>query len=152
MNALLVTYDQFNSSKLGGSEPHQESFKKGVETISYNEIKLHYNYGTPEEPVISDLFFELPAVSATGIRLKEEDATGQNGPYKKQSYSMMIKLDLSDAKTRNELQNALDKMDEVHSGACQILGKSKGKVKMYQFDPARPGGEFKNPVYWPRDE
>jgi hypothetical protein len=151
MNSL-VTFDQFNASKLGGSEPIPTSFKKGNDTIAYNDIKLHYNYGTPEEPVISDLFFELPAVSATGIRMKEEDANGKNGPYKKQTHSMMIKLDLSDPNTRGEIQAALDKMDEIHAKSCQLLSACKGKVKMHDFDAARPGGLFKNPVYWPRDE
>ena len=151
MNSL-VTYDQFNPTKLGGSEPIPTSFKKGNETISYNDIKLHYNYGTPEEPIISDLFFELPSVPAGGIRMKEEDAMGKNGPYKKQTHSMMIKLDLSDPATRGEIQKALDKMDEVHSRCCQVLAGCKGKVKMHDFDATRPGGMFKNPVYWPRDE
>lgn len=151
MNSL-VTFDQFNASKLGGSEPIPMSIEKPNETIKYNEIKLHYNYGTNEEPVISDLFFELPTVSATGIRLKEEETNGKNGAYKKTNYSMMIRLDLSDPKTKNEIQVALDKMDELHARTCQVLGTCKGKVKMHDFDPQRPGGMFKNPVYWPRDE
>lgn len=151
MNSF-VTFDQFNPSNLGGSEPIPMSIEKPNETIKYNEIKLHYNYGTPQEPVISDLFFELPVVSATGIRMKEEENNGKTGPYKKTNFSMMIKLDLADPKTRNEIQSALDKMDEIHSQSCKVLGACKGKVKMHDFDPQRPGGMFKNPVYWPRDE
>jgi hypothetical protein len=149
----LVTFDQFSSEKLSGTEPIPTSFKKdNGESISYNEIKLHYNYGTPEEPIISDLFFELPAVNATGIRMKEEDKTGKNGPYKKQNFSIMAKLELTDPKTRAEIQNAIDKIDEVHAKSCQLLAKCKGKVKMHDFDAQRPGGMFKNPIYWPRDE
>jgi len=151
MNSL-VTFDQFNASRLGGTEPIPKSIEKTNETIKYNEIKLHYNYGTEVEPVISDCFFELPTVSASGICVKEEDANGKTGPYKKTNFSMMIKLDLSDPSTRNEIQLALDKMDELHARACQVLGTCKGKVKMHDFDPTRPGGMFKNPVYWPRDE
>lgn len=151
MNSL-VTYDQFNPAKLGGSEPIATSFKQGNDTISYNDIKLHYNYGTPEEPIISDVFFELPAVTAGGIQLKEKDAQGKNGPYKKQSYSMMIRMDLANKETRTELQKALEKVDEVHVKACQLLGACKGKVKMHDFDAARPGSIFKSPIYWPRDE
>ena len=149
----LVTFDQFLSERLSGTEPIPTSFKKdNGESISYNEIKLHYNYGTTEEPVISDLFFELPPVGAAGIRMKEEEKTGKNGPYKKQTFQIMIRLELTDPKTRAEIQSAIDKIDEVHGKACQLLGKCKGKVKMHDFDPQRPGGMFKNPIYWPRDE
>ena len=148
----LVTFDQFDFSKLNGTEPIPQSFKKGNETISYNEIKLHYNYGTPEEPIISDLFLELPAITATGIRSKEEETTGKSGAYKKQSHSMMFKMELTNPETRADMQKSLDKLDELHAKACQILAASKGKLKMYDFDPLRPGGVFKNPVSWPRDE
>ena len=151
MNSL-VTFDQFDKEKLGGSEPIATSFKKGNESISYNDIKIHYNYGTAAEPVISDLFLELPPVVATGIRTKEEDSQGKNGPYKKMTHQMMLKLDLTNPETRADIQKALDKLDEVHARACQLLAASKGKLKMYDFDPLRPGGVFKNPVNWPRDE
>ena len=149
----LVTFDQFLPERLSGTEPIPTSFKKdNGESISYNEIKLHYNYGTPEEPVISDLFFELPPVGASGIRMKEEDKTGKNGPYKKQTFQVMVRLDLTDPSTRAEIQKGIDKIDEVHSKACQLLAGCKGKVKMHDFDAQRPGGMFKNPIYWPRDE
>lgn len=149
----LVTFDQFISSHLGGSEPNPQTIKKSNgEQINYNEIKLHYNYGTPNDPIISDLFFELPMITSTGIRFKEEDAMGTNGPYKKQSHSMMLVFNLSDPKVKGEMQTALNKLDELHARACQIMAPSKGKLKMHDFDPARPGGMFKNPVYWPRDE
>lgn len=148
----LVTYDQFKASHLGGSDPQPQQIKKTNETINYNEIKLHYNYNTPEDPVVSDLFLELPPMQATGIRSKAEPAQGKNGAYTKESHSMMMTFDLADPKVRNENQKALEKIDEVHAVACQILGGCKGKVKMYDFDPTRPGGVFKNPIYWPRDE
>ena len=144
----LVTFDQFESSKLNGSEP----IKQGNDAISYHDIKLHYNYGTPAEPIISDLFFELPPITAGGIQFSEKDAKGKNGPYKKQAYSMMLRFDLSNMETRAELQKALDKVDEVHSKACHLLASCKGKVKMFDFDPSRPGEIFKSPVYYPRDE
>lgn len=148
----FVTYDQFNPRNLGGSEPQPQAIKKPNETINYNEIKLHYNYGTAEDPVVSDLFLELPPVQATGIRLKEEDAVGKKGAYQKQNYSMMITFDLADNNARNENQKALEALDALHSTCCHILGSCKGKVKMHDFDPTRPGGMFKHPVYFPRDE
>ena len=148
----FVTYDQFNPRNLGGSEPQPQSIKKTNETINYNEIKLHYNYGNLEEPVVSDLYLELPKVQATGIRLKEDDAVGQNGPYKKQNYSMMVVFDLADAVARIENQKAIECLDALHSTCCHLLGSCKGKVKMHDFDPTRPGGMFKHPVYFPRDE
>jgi hypothetical protein len=150
--STLVTYDQFNTTHLGGSDPQIQSIKKNNETINYNEIKLHYNYNTPEEPVVSDLYLELPPMQATGIRSKTEPAMGKNGAYNKESHSMMLTFNLADPQLRAENQKALEKIDEVHAVACQILGSCRGKVKMHDFDPTRPGGMFKNPIYWPRDE
>ncbi len=150
--ATLVTYDNFDANKLGSAEPSKEQIKKEKETIDYFNMKLHYNYGTETEPVISDFFLELPEVKATGLRLKEENTTGKNGSYVKKSYSQMIVFDLSDPEFKNESQIAINKLDEAHAKACQLLSIRKGKVKMHDFDPNRPGGMFKSPVYRPRDE
>ena len=150
----LVTYDAFVSANLKGSEPIPKEVKKSNETIKYNDIKLSYNYGTAEEPIIQDLFFECPTVTSTGITKKEEPNTkGKDGKdYTKTSYSMMLLFDLADGETRTESLSALEKLDEVFNASCDAVASCKGKLKMHDFDPRRPGGSFKNPVYWHRDE
>lgn len=152
MSNKLVTFEDFSKENLKGSEPAAQQIKKPTETINYNEIKLSYNYGTPNEPIVQDLYLELPKVTATGIKRKEEPATGKNGAYTKVSESMMLIFDLANPETRNDCLKALDKLDEVHQAACNILGSCKAKLKMYDFDPTRTGGMFKNPIYWHRDE
>jgi hypothetical protein len=150
----LVSYDSFLAPNLKGSEPIPKEVKKLNETIKYNDIKLSYNYGTPEEPIIQDLFFECPVVTSTGIAKKEEPNTkGKDGKdYTKTSFSMMLLFDLADPETKNDSNRALEKLDEVFSASCDAIASCKGKLKMHDFDPRRPGGSFKNPVYWHRDE
>lgn len=150
----LVECKDFNAKHLGGSELIPQQIKKPTESISYNEIKLNYNYGTPERPIINDLYLELPETTSTGIRTKEEDALGQNGPYKRKSHSLMITFDLANPNPEKqaEMEMAIMKLDELHAQCCYLLAPYKGKAKMHDFDPNRPGGMFKNPVYWPRDE
>jgi hypothetical protein len=150
--AHSVSYENFIARNVGGSDPIQQTLKKQGGDINYNEIKLHYNYGTDNEPIIDDLFLELPETTASGIMAKEEDAMGQNGPYKKKSHSVMIKFDLSNQQNKPQYELALQKLDEVHAACCYLLGSCKGKVKMHDFDATRPGGMFKSPVYWPRDD
>jgi len=149
--SLLVTYEEFSPDKLGASEPSKEQIKKEKETIDYFEMKLHYNYGTVEDPVISDLFLELPELPATGIRVREDQTMGKNGSYTKKNHSMMIKFDMSDPKTKNEIAKALEKTEELHASACSFVYKNKGKVKMHDYN-GQPGGLFKSPIYRPRDE
>ena len=152
MSTQLVTFEDFNAANLTGSEPIPHQINKPNETINYNDIKLSYNYGTETNPIIQDLFFEFPVVTSNGIKSKEEPATGKNGPYTKVSNSMMMVFDLADSDTRNDSLLSLDKFNELHKAAAQSVGKYKGKLKMHQFDANDPRGDFKNPIYWPRDE
>ena len=152
MSTKLVTFDEFNPANLTGSDPIPQSIKKPNETINYNDIKLSYNYGTETDPIIQDLFFECPVVTSTGIKTKEEPAQGKNGSYTKTTNSMMMVFDLADSETRDDAQRGLDKINELHRASAQAVGKYKGKLKMHQFDANDPRGDFKNPIYWPRDE
>lgn len=152
MSTQLVTFEDFNAANLTGSEPIPHQINKPNETINYNDIKLSYNYGTETNPIIQDLFFELPVVTSTGIKTKEEQAKGKNGEYTKVSNSMMMVFDLADSDTRDDALRGLDKINELHRAAAQAVGKYKGKLKMHQFDANDPRGDFKNPIYWPRDE
>lgn len=151
MSNKYVTFDNFKPENLGGSEPEPGQAKVNGETINYNNIKLHYNYGTAEDPIISDFLLELPECTTTGIRYKDETKQGPEGPYTKRTASMMIRFDLDNPKLKSDLQKALESLDGVHRGTSEILGRFKGKVKLFSFDPKNPGETFKSPVYWPRD-
>ena len=150
--AKLVTFEQFNPSNLTGSEPIPKEIQTDKGAVKYNDIKLSYNYGTPSDPIINDLFLELPEVDVLRFKYTEEPATGKNGPYTKKTAAMMISFDLTDPATRNDTQSALDKLDGLHLAASQCIGTYKGKLKMHSFDAANPGSSFGNPVYWQRDD
>ena len=152
MTSKIIEFNQFKKENVSGSKPVLQSIKKPNETINYNEVKLSYNYGTPTNPITRDLYFELPKMRATGVKTKEEPATGKNGPYTKVSCSMMLIFDLADPETKDECLQAVEKLDEVHHAACLAIDACKGQLKMYDFDPQKPGGMFKNPVFWHRDE
>ena len=109
MSNTLVTFEQFNPNNLKASVPVPQSIKKQSGDINYNEMKLSYNYGTEAEPVVQDLFFELPLMKAMGIRTREEPAQGRNGPYTKVNHSMMLVFDLSNPDNKNDTMTALDK-------------------------------------------
>ncbi len=151
MATKYVTFDQFRPENLGGSEPEPGQVKVGSDTVNFNNIKLHYNYGTEEEPIISDFLLELPECTTSGIRYRDDTKQGTEGPYTKRTASMMIRFSLDDPKVRNDMQKALDSLEGVHRATSEILGKYKGKVKLFSFDPKNPGETFKSPVYWPRD-
>ena len=153
--SLIVAYDQlFNPNKLVASSPEAIAFKKGNDNISYHDINLHHNYGTESEPVISDVLIELPEVSAQGIRMKEEDASGKNGPYKKKVYSMIFRFDITSANStvKADAQAAIDKHNGVYTGCCKIVEDNKKVLKKPNFSAANCGDLFKDPMYWPCDK
>lgn len=149
MSAKLVTYTDFNPQHLQGSEPESKTITAGTQKITYNDIKLCYNYGTEEDPIINDFYLELPECWATGIKYRDDKKEGAEGPYVKRTASMMIKFDLSDPSVKKDLECCLETLDQVFSRACEVLGQHKVKVKMAKFDPKNPGDAFKDPVYWP---
>lgn len=147
MTDTYVTSTDFKPSFLRGSEPDAKNIPNQPGQ-SYSEIKLSYNYGTEEQPIITGCYFELPEIECNGIVTREDQKTGKNGPYTKVSSSQMIRFNLQN----EEVRECLEKFDQLHSRASHIIGKYKGKLKMHDFDPERPGSSFKNPIYYARDE
>lgn len=149
----IVEYMNFSKQNLVSSEPEAETIKKpdGSIIASYHDIKIHYNYGTPERPIIDECYIDFPVVKATGIRVKEEEKDGKNGKYTKKVNSMMFIFDLSDEKNLAETESCLAKLGELHSGACHTVSRYKGKLKKFDFNPESPGESFKSPVYYHRN-
>lgn len=144
----FVTFDQFDATQLAGKAPEGKQFTNGKgETIKFAYQGLRYNYGTTTDPVVTDLFLEGPEVKAFGIKTDSEEKTKNDGTtYTKTTHSQMIKFDLSNAEHKLFIQ----KFNEMHAAASFALGSTPW-AKMNEFDPKRPGGMFKNPIYWPRD-
>ena len=151
-NQIDYSYEQFKGSHLGGAEPKERSFDNANGKVQYKEIPLHYNYGTEQTPIIDSCFFECPVVSSFGGIVTKRDERPGKAPgdptYVRESYSMMFTFELQDP----ECVNCLNKLDDLHLASAQILGRFKGKASMYDFNPDSPGGLYKNPVYWKRDE
>ncbi len=154
MTNKTITYDEFDAKKLIGSEPKSETIKKENGDLTYHEIKFLYNYGTEAEPVLGELFVELPELPMTGVIEKKGDVVpGKNGqPYQKMNYSTKISFDLSNPTNRKDVEMALLKIHEIYMATSQILGQYKGKLKMPHFNATQPQVLYKDPIYWPTDD
>ncbi len=132
---------------MDGTDPKPKSFDTPAGKVSYNEIPLQYNYGTPEAPRIDSCFFECPEVLSFGgiVAKREEKPPRKEGdpPYIKESYSMMFTFNLQD----EECVACLTKWDDLHRASCHTLSKHKGKIGMYSFNPDLPGENI-DPSDW----
>lgn len=150
-NDIDYYYTEFNGAHLDSIEPKEKSFEGQNGKVSYKEVPIQYNYGTPEAPIIDSCFFECPEVlSYGGIQCERKTLPPKNEgdpPYIQEKFSMMFSFDLQE----EECAGCLVKLDELHKASSFAFAKHKGKVGMYDFDPERPGGSFKNPVYYTRD-
>jgi len=150
-NEIDYYYTNFKGDHLQSIDPKEKSFETKNGKVSYKEIPLQYNYGTQESPIIDTCFFEGPILKCYGgINTKREDKPALkegDPPYVKESHSIMFTFDLLD----EECVACLEKFEELHRSAAQQLGKFKGKVGLFDFNPEHPGSTFKNPIYWHRD-
>nr|QBK91577.1 MAG: hypothetical protein LCPAC302_01970 [Pithovirus LCPAC302] len=142
------SYEHFDGNKLEVIKPKPKSFESQNGKVSYNEIPLQYNYGSPTSPIVDSCLVELPIVTSFGWKCEEKTYAPRNEtdmPYVKRSYSIMLSFDLQD----KECLSCLDKMEELHKSTARQLAKYKGDVGMHHFNPEHPeSGSFKNPVYW----
>ena len=152
MTELDYSYELFDFTKVIGSEPKSQSFDTDKGKVSYKDLYLSYNYGTPEAPIIDSCMIELPMVTSYGgVVLKTEEKPPKDPkdpPYIKKNYSMMFSFNAQE----QEHTDCLNKLDELFKGSCYALAQFKGKVGMYSFNPEAPGDIYKNPVYWKIDE
>ena len=119
--------------KLVPTKPPQQPGSGG----KYHEIPLQYKYGDR----VSDFLMEWPELYSNG-GLNEKP-----GPTGRPEQSIMVSLPPKD-----ETKVLADKINAIHKACCQIIGKCKGAVKMFDFDPNAPGQSFKNPIYKSRDK
>jgi hypothetical protein len=111
----------------------------------YNDIALQYNYGTKEQPRVSEFFMEWPEVYSNGGIIKKDEAAP--GGKSKTSYSVNVALP-----QQGETAVLIQRICEVHAACAYIINSYKGALKLYNFDEKNPEALFKHPVYWPRDE
>lgn len=144
-----VTFDQFDINKLNGSSPKTDSFvDKTGQTIKWSDISLSYNYGTDDKPLVTDLYIELPLMKARGLKDNSKESETKNGDkYTKMAYSQMLTFDL----TNPEHNQTIKTFEQLHSKCAHILSKTPW-ARENDFDPTRPGGQFKSKIYFPRDE
>jgi len=144
-----VTFEQFDINKLNGSSPKTDSFvDKTGQTIKWSDISLSYNYGTNEKPMVTDLYIELPLMKARGLKDNSKETENKNGEkYTKMAFSQMLTFDMSD----DDQIRALKTFQDLHSRCSHILAGTPW-ARENDFDPNRPGGQFKSKVYFPRDD
>lgn len=143
------SYTNLDIKNIIGNSPKPISFDTAQGKISYNDIPLNYNYGTEDNRIIEEFYLEGPVVECRGILTKEEAKSGTKGrpDYIKVTNSMMFIFNLQDP----DCVAFIKRNSDVHSGCCHILSANGGKVGLFDFDPTRPGGMFKNPMYFKRD-
>lgn len=109
----------------------------------YYQVPLMYNFGTPENRILTDFIFEgCEMISNFGIQSK----AGQSGRIE---HSVMCRFDMNNA----EHIRFIDCLGQIHAGCAYILSQMKGAVKLYNFNAqmAEATG-LKNPIYRARDE
>ena len=143
-------FTNFQPTHLKGSEPKEKTIETGNAPIKFKNIFLQYNYGTDEKPIIDQCYYECPPIRTYGgINKQVDEKQGRDGnPYIKESYSMMFSFNIQD----QESQQCLQKWDELFMATSHIMGQYKGKLNMFDYDPARPGSTYKNPMYYKRDQ
>ena len=146
-DAKYTTYETFDTSKMVKCSPVSDSFVLNGQTISYSNMELNYNYGSPEKPIVHDCLMEWPEVKATGIKAKSEEKTGRNGDYIKTTYSMMVLWDLANP----EQKKTVDLNDSLYSQCAHFISETPWGMEK-DINPERPGGLFTNPVYRKRDK
>ncbi len=148
-DTAYVTYDELDTNKLGGEAPKKDSFTDSTgQKIEFENMALFYNYGTEKDMVVTDFYMELPPIKARGIRTKDEPKKNREGEeYIKSSHSQMLLFELSDP----DSMEAIEALNKVHTKCCELLSTTAW-AKKNDFICERPGGMFKNPVYWPRDK
>jgi hypothetical protein len=142
--ANYVSYKDCQYTSISPSAPQSKNIPNQPGN-KYSDISLQYNYGTQEQPKISDFMMEWPEVYSNGGIIKKDEPT-PDGKVKT-SYSVQVTLPQS-----GETGVLIKRVNEVHAACAYIVGQYKGPLKMFDFDQNRPGALFKNPVYLPRDE
>lgn len=136
-----ISYKDFKVENLSGNSVETKNIPN--QTGTYNVIPLSYKY---PNNITTDLYMEFPMCRSRGVVKKVEE--NKNTGKTRVTYSCMVKFSISD----KEHIECIEKIKELHKGAAKIVAQHKGRLGMYDFDPERPGGLFKNPVYFPRDK
>jgi len=143
-------------NNFSGDTPNEVKFDSKEGPVKYNEQKLFYNYGTPEDPTIQDVLIEGPIMKSNVFKVKDNGMkTSKAGnQYHDIKYSMMLIFDLADPDPENKVatQKSLQIFQETYFGCAKALGPFKGKVGLHHFDPEHPEATIKDFVYWPRND
>jgi len=144
--STYVSYSNFQYTSITPTSPQSKQIPNQPGQ-NYQEIVLQYNYGTKEQPKVSEFLMEWPEVYSNGGIIKKVEPTQGGKSKEKMSYSVMVNLPQT-----GETKVLTDRLNEAHMACAYIIGQYKGALKMYDFDHNRPGGLFKNPIYYPRDQ
>jgi hypothetical protein len=147
-NATFVTYENFDRTRMSNTAAEKKQIPgtgEGTDKAAayYNQVPLLYNYGTKENPRLTDFQFEgCEVTTKRGIQTSK----GQSG---RDEHSIAVTFNTSDP----EQLKLIAAMTEVHAGSAQILQNVRGAVGMPHFQAAlAEAANYKNPVYYPRDK
>lgn len=141
-DANIVNYAHVVEACISCSDPQEKNVpvkppQPAGSGGKYHEIPLVYIYGDRR----SDFLMEWPEMyAATGLSEKL-------GPSGRPDYSIMVGLP-----DKGNTQVLTQKLNEIHKACCKIVHQKKAAVRMFEFDPERPGSSFKNPIWKSRDK
>ncbi len=146
----FITIDNFNKMMIRLSAPQVKYVKQQPQSSQpqqqYQEIPVEYNYGTPENPILKPLMFQLPKmVTSSGIMEQPE----QNG---KISSSIMVNIRTTSDPNQKKL---FDCLTDTHTCIALLLENIKSQVGLHQFEAEfaiKKGYGLKHPYYIPIDK
>lgn len=148
-DTAYVSYTAFDYQKVKGMTPQTKTIPNQPNPNQvYFEIPIQYNYGTEENPHISDLFIEWPEVTSYGGILEMQEQSGKDGRTRV-SYAIKCMLNTNQ---NPEIASLIQLLKELHHTCSHIIAHYKAPLKMYEFNPQQPGSVFTNPIRYPRDQ
>lgn len=143
-----VSYEDFAVARLAALPVETKQIPNtgegtGKAPGSYYQIPLMYSYGPDNNRIIDECLIECCEVTT-----KQGISSAMNQQGTRMQHNILTKFDLNDSAQIKFVET----MGYLHAGACHVVGQMRGAVKLMDFDPQRPGGMFKSPIYRPRDE
>ena len=134
---VFVSHSDFDISRFKLEQPKARTSKNNTK---YHTMPIQYNYGTDDNPLYTDLYFQLPSCTLMGIKKYNTDIANHK-------FITILSFDLSDETTK-----CIKKIDLIHKTCCDFLHKNKTSVGFFDFDNERPGLQFGKPVCFVRDK
>lgn len=133
MPSTFISASRIVSANVSAPNPPKQYELKPPKVGKYSRTYLQYNYGTPQQPSISEPLFELAITNGT-IRKKVKDGKTE------------WKLNL-----RISNKQDLAGLEQLDAGMRQVIFKYKGKFNLHSYNPDNDPS-FRGSFFSPRDD